>query len=86
MITTNLFRHKFIPAKKKSEALMIVLHGRGDSIRPFYSFNEELNIPEMNYLLLNAPRRFMRNFSVSWKRTASRSNLRTSSAGREPNA
>ncbi len=42
---------------------MIVLHGRGDSLRPFRSFNEELRIPEMNYLLLNAPRKFMNGFS-----------------------
>lgn len=63
MIHTTLFKYKFIPAKKKSDALMIVLHGRGDSIRPFYSFNEELNIPEMNYLLLNAPRKFMSGYT-----------------------
>lgn len=56
---TSLFRSKFIPAQKASKKLMIVLHGRGDSIRPFYSFQEELNVPEMNYLLLNAPRRFL---------------------------
>lgn len=58
-IKTPYFRHKFIPARVESETLMIVLHGRGDSIRPFFSFQDELNIPEMNYLLLNAPRRFL---------------------------
>ncbi|HEX7675537.1 MAG TPA: serine esterase [Bdellovibrio sp.] len=63
MITTDLFKHKFIPAKKKSDFLMIVLHGRGDSIRPFYDFDDELNIPEMNYLLLNAPRRFLDGYT-----------------------
>ncbi|MGZ3768205.1 MAG: alpha/beta hydrolase [Bdellovibrio sp.] len=63
MITTQLFKYKFIPSKKKSDKLMIVLHGRGDSIRPFYSFDDELNIPEMNYLLLNAPRRFMDGYT-----------------------
>lgn len=63
MITTDLFKHKFIPSKKKSDYLMIVLHGRGDSIKPFSSFNEELNIPEMNYLVLNAPRRFMDGYT-----------------------
>lgn len=63
MITTDLFKHKFIPAKKKSEFLMIVLHGRGDSIRPFYDFDDELNIPEMNYLLLNAPRKFLDGYT-----------------------
>lgn len=63
MIQTDHFRHKFIPAKKKSNFLMIVLHGRGDSIKPFYSFDDELNIPEMNYLLLNAPRKFLDGFT-----------------------
>lgn len=63
MITTTLFTHKFIPAKRKSEYLMIVLHGRGDSIKPFFSFDEELNLPEMNYLLLNAPRKFLDGYT-----------------------
>ena len=63
MITTDLFKHKFIPAKKKSDFLMIVLHGRGDSIRPIYDFDDELNIPEMNYLLLNAPRKFLDGYT-----------------------
>lgn len=38
---------------------MIVLHGRGDSIRPFSEFDRELRLPDMNFLLLNAPRKFM---------------------------
>ena len=63
MIQTELFKNQFIAAKKKSEYLMIVLHGRGDSIRPFSRFNEELNIPDMNYLLLNAPRKFMDGYT-----------------------
>lgn len=63
MITTTLFKHKFIAAKKKSDYLMIVLHGRGDSIKPFSAFDEELEIPEMNYLILNAPRRFMDGYT-----------------------
>jgi len=63
MIKTDLFKHKFIPAKKKSDLLMLVLHGRGDSIRPFYEFDDELDMPEMNYLLLNAPRKFLDGYS-----------------------
>ncbi|AFY03116.1 alpha/beta hydrolase [Bdellovibrio bacteriovorus] len=63
MITTTLFKNKFIPAKRKSEYLMIVLHGRGDSIKPFFSFDEEMNLPEMNYLLLNAPRKFLDGYT-----------------------
>lgn len=62
-VTTDLFKNKFIPAEKKSDKLMIVLHGRGDSIRPFRRFNQELEIPEMNYLLLEAPRKFLDGYS-----------------------
>jgi phospholipase/carboxylesterase len=63
MIQTTLFKSKFIPAKKASEKLMIVLHGKGDSLRPFRRFDEELKVPEMNYLLLNAPKRFLDGYS-----------------------
>ncbi len=63
MIKTDIFKSKFIPAKKKSDKLMLVLHGRGDSIRPFYSFDEELKVPEMNYLLINAPRKFLDGYT-----------------------
>ncbi|MBK9324177.1 MAG: serine esterase [Bdellovibrionaceae bacterium] len=63
MIKTQLFKHKFIPAKKKSERLMIVLHGKGDSLRPFRHFDDELNVPELNYLLLNAPKKFLDGYS-----------------------
>lgn len=63
MIQTKLFDFKFIPAQKKSDRLMIVFHGRGDSLRPFGKFDRELNIPDMNYLLLNAPRKFLDGYS-----------------------
>ncbi len=38
--------------------LTIVLHGRGDSLDSFMSIQGELKIPEMNYLLVNAPRAY----------------------------
>lgn len=63
MIQTNLFQHHFIPAKKKSDQLMIVLHGKGDSLKPFKYFDDELKIQNMNYLLLNAPKKFMTGYS-----------------------
>lgn len=63
MIHTDLFKYKFIPARKPSEKLMIVLHGKGDSIRPFRHFDEEMGVPEMNYLLLNAPKKFLDGYS-----------------------
>jgi len=63
MIQTQLFKYKFIPARKRSDQLMIVLHGKGDSLRPFRHFDEELNVPELNYLLLNAPKKFLDGYS-----------------------
>lgn len=63
MIQTDLFKTQFIAGKFNSQKLMIVFHGRGDSLKPFRQFNEELGIPEMNYLLVNAPRRFLKGFS-----------------------
>ncbi len=62
-IETTVFKSKFIPAHKKSKKLMIVLHGRGDSLRPFKEFDDEMKVPEMNYLLLNAPRKYLNGFS-----------------------
>lgn len=63
MIDTDLFKSKFITAQRPSEKLMIVLHGKGDSIKPFSEFDQELLIPEMNYLLLNAPRKYLDGYS-----------------------
>lgn len=63
MVTTNLFRSHFIPSYKPSKKLMIVFHGRGDSLHPFKDFQKELRLREMNFLLLNAPRKFLRGYS-----------------------
>ena len=43
--------------------LMIVLHGRGDSLDSFLTIKDELKIPEMNYLLVNAPRAYDDGYS-----------------------
>jgi phospholipase/carboxylesterase len=63
MIDTLLFKSHFIPAAKSSDKLMIVLHGKGDSINPFKDFNKELDLPDMNFLLLNAPKKFLDGYS-----------------------
>lgn len=63
MITTSLFKTHFIPSAKPSDKLMIVLHGKGDSLRPFKKFNEELEIRNVNFLLLNAPKKFLDGYS-----------------------
>ncbi len=57
--TTLLFESHFIPAKVKSDKLMIVLHGRGDTLKPFRSFDTELKTKNLNFLLLNAHRKFL---------------------------
>ncbi len=63
MIETDLFKSKFIKAKRSSDRLMVVLHGKGDSLKPFLGFDEELRIPQMNYLLLNAPKKYLNGYS-----------------------
>lgn len=63
MTGTDLFKSEFIPAMKTSEKLMLVLHGKGDSIKPFKEFDRELQIPDMNYLLLNAPKKYLDGYS-----------------------
>ena len=63
MITTNLFKSHFIPAKRSSKRLMVVLHGKGDSLRPFKKFNQELDLDNINFLLLNAPKKFLDGYS-----------------------
>lgn len=67
MASTNQFEYEFVPAKKhrwrRRPKLMIVLHGRGDSSKPFRQLPEELELPEMNYLLLNAPRKYDGGYS-----------------------
>lgn len=63
MVETALFKSEFIVSRKPSDKLMLVLHGKGDSIKPFMKFNEELRIPEMNYLLLNAPKKYLDGYS-----------------------
>jgi phospholipase/carboxylesterase len=63
MSLTELFKSEFIPAARPSKKLMIVLHGKGDSAKPFRKFNEEINLPELNFLLLNAPRKYLSGYS-----------------------
>jgi len=45
----------FIPSKVKSDKLMVILHGRGDSSAGFTFLPSYLNIDDLNYLLLDAP-------------------------------
>ncbi len=59
MLTTEL-----IPATKPAEKrLMIVLHGLGDSMEGYRWLPEALQLPWMNYLLVNAPDPYYTGFS-----------------------
>lgn len=67
VIWTDQFQSRFVRAKSRAWSsrpkLMVVLHGRGDTLRPFLQLPEELDLPEMNYLFLNAPRKYDKGFS-----------------------
>ena len=54
---------EFFPAAKKSTRLMIVLHGLGDSSAGFRWLPSALNLPWMNYLLVNAPDEYYGGYS-----------------------
>jgi phospholipase/carboxylesterase len=59
MLTTEFYAAK-VPA---SRCLMIVLHGLGDSAAGYRWLPAELNLPWMNYLLVNAPDDYYGGFS-----------------------
>src|SRR5271154_6341409 len=42
-------------AEKNSRRLLVMLHGLGDSIEGYRWFPEAMNLPWLNYLLVNAP-------------------------------
>src|SRR2546423_1619826 len=59
MLKTDL-----IPAEvKDSRRLMIMLHGLGDSIEGYRWFPEAMNLPWLNYLLVNAPDEYYGGYS-----------------------
>lgn len=47
--------HRFVPASAPGGKLLVVLHGRGDSMEGFSWLPRALNLPQMAYLFLNAP-------------------------------
>ena len=65
MLTTNLFKHKFIPAAKPGaeEKVLVVLHGLGDSLHGFTWMPKELQLEGLSYLLVNAPDEYYGGFS-----------------------
>jgi phospholipase/carboxylesterase len=57
MLSTRNFVHRYVPARVpgERERVMVVLHGLGDSLNGYHFLPEALGIPELSYLLLNAP-------------------------------
>jgi len=56
--------HELIPARDKSaRRLMVVLHGLGDSMEGYRWLPPALDLPLMNYLLVNAPDDYFGGYS-----------------------
>jgi phospholipase/carboxylesterase len=54
----------FVPAQEKeSRRLMVILHGLGDSMEGYRWLPEVLQLPWMNYLLVNAPDAYYAGYS-----------------------
>lgn len=54
----------FIPAKNPaSRQLLVFLHGLGDSLEGWRSLPYELNLPDLNFLLVNAPDTYYGGYS-----------------------
>jgi phospholipase/carboxylesterase len=58
-----MLHSEFIPAGEKSQRLMVMLHGLGDSIEGYRWMQEVLNLPWLNFLLVNAPDEYNGGFS-----------------------
>jgi phospholipase/carboxylesterase len=54
---------ELIPAREKSNRLLIMLHGLGDSIFGYRWMPEALDLPWLNYLLVNAPDPYFGGYS-----------------------
>ncbi|MDJ0624971.1 MAG: hypothetical protein QNJ31_01220 [Candidatus Caenarcaniphilales bacterium] len=60
----NSLSNKFVYSKNKdSDKLMIVLHGLGDSSNGYKWLPKTLNLPELNYLFLDAPDQYYEGYS-----------------------
>jgi phospholipase/carboxylesterase len=59
-----MLHSELIPAtEKNSRRLMVMLHGLGDSIEGYRWLPEAMNLPWLNYLLVNAPDEYYGGYS-----------------------
>lgn len=54
---------RFLPAPQGGKKLLVVLHGLGDSVEGYRFLPEFLGIPDLSYLLVNAPDPYFTGFS-----------------------
>src|SRR5436190_16267277 len=63
-VIPHLMLHsELIPAREKSGRLLIMLHGLGDSTAGYRWMPSALNLPRLNYLLVNAPDEYFGGYS-----------------------
>lgn len=60
---SRVFTSHWVPATPASDKLIVILHGRGDSFRGFLGMPDELALPAVNYLMVNAPDDYFGGFS-----------------------
>ena len=59
-----MLQNELIPAQEKdSKHLMVVLHGLGDSMEGYRFLPDALQLPWLNYLLVNAPDEYYGGYS-----------------------
>ena len=59
-----MLHSEFIPAAEKdSRRLLVLLHGLGDSVAGWRWLPDALKLPELNYLLVNAPDEYYGGYS-----------------------
>lgn len=65
MLNTSLFTHRYIPARTPGprERVLVVLHGLGDSLNGYHFLPDALRIPELSFLLINAPDAYYGGYS-----------------------
>ena len=59
-----MLHRELVPAREKnSRRLMVMLHGLGDSIEGYRWLPEALDLPWLNFLLVNAPDEYFGGYS-----------------------
>jgi phospholipase/carboxylesterase len=58
-----MLENELIAARQRSDRLMIMLHGLGDSMEGYRWLPEAMRLPWLNYLLVNAPDEYYGGFS-----------------------